>query len=207
MLTAEFQRETESLLQQVREGDRLALNKLMDRSRSYLTQVMKLQFDPALRKRVDESDVVQETLLNACHRMQDFLDRKPMPYLIWLRKNAQERLIMQRRRHLSAEKRTLRGEITENSSILLADLLPAANDQPRQELERKELIAKVRDALTQLSEDDQEILLMRQVEGLSNSEAAKVLDLTTSAASKRYGRALLRLRRAARNLGLGESAV
>jgi DNA-directed RNA polymerase specialized sigma24 family protein len=46
----------------------------------------------------------------------------------------------------------------------------------------------VRNAVLALAEADREILLLRDYEGLSNQEAAQVLQLSISAASQRYGR-------------------
>jgi RNA polymerase sigma-70 factor (ECF subfamily) len=53
---------------------------------------------------------------------------------------------------------------------------------------------------------DQEILLLRNLEGLSNQEVAQLLDIEPATASQRYGRALLRLRNVLIAAGLMESA-
>jgi RNA polymerase sigma-70 factor (ECF subfamily) len=60
---------------------------------------------------------------------------------------------------------------------------------------RRELAERVRQGVAQLSDLDREIVLLRNFEGLSNQEAATVLDIEPATASQRYGRALLRLRR------------
>jgi DNA-directed RNA polymerase specialized sigma24 family protein len=69
-------------------------------------------------------------------------------------------------------------------------------------LHRHELAAKVRHALADLSEYDREIIMLRNYEGLSNGEAACLLDVGHEAAKKRYTRALLRLRRILCNHGI-----
>src|SRR5207247_503537 len=77
--------EVRGLLDQVREGDRGALNRLLDRHRSYLLGVIELRMDQRMRARVDPSDVVQEAQLEAARRISEYIDREPMPFHIWLR--------------------------------------------------------------------------------------------------------------------------
>jgi RNA polymerase sigma-70 factor, ECF subfamily len=60
-------------------------------------------------------------------------------------------------------------------------------------------------ALTQLPEADRELMLMRNFEGLSNQEVAKLLQIVPATASQRYGRALLKLRKLLLANGLEES--
>ena len=62
-----------------------------------------------------------------------------------------------------------------------------------------------RQAVALLSEGDQEILLMRTFEGMSNQEIGYVLDIDPAAASKRYGRAMLRLSKVFEEIGLTDS--
>ena len=65
---------------------------------------------------------------------------------------------------------------------------------PSEQARRAELADGVRRALARLDDDDRAILLLRPFEGLSNRQAAEVLGIEPAAASKRFGRALLRLR-------------
>ena len=71
----------------------------------------------------------------------------------------------------------------------------AGGSSPSRRLEHSETARRVRDVLAQLCEGDREILLMRNLESLSNQEVAEVLQIEPVAASQRYGRALLRLRK------------
>jgi RNA polymerase sigma-70 factor (ECF subfamily) len=83
--------ETQRLLHQVCAGDASAFDALFARHRSYVRQVIELRLDPRLRARVDPSDVVQETQLDAFRRLPDYLERRPMAFRLWLRKTACER--------------------------------------------------------------------------------------------------------------------
>jgi RNA polymerase sigma-70 factor (ECF subfamily) len=199
--------ETQRLLEQVRAGDRLAFEQLFTRHRPFLRQVVELRLDPRLRARVDPSDVVQETQLEAFRRLGDYLERRPMPFRLWLRQTACERLLMAQRHHVGAARRAVGREVPlpDASSLQLAQQVLAAGSTPSQRLDRDEVAGRVRQALARLSETDREILLLRNLEMLSNQEAANVLQIDPAAASQRYGRALLRLRKLLIAGGLMES--
>jgi RNA polymerase sigma-70 factor (ECF subfamily) len=199
--------ETTRLLEQIRDGDRDAFEKLFARHRPYLRQVVSLRLDPKLRARVDASDVVQETHLEAVRRLPDYLERRPMPFRLWLRKTAHERLLMIERHHVDAQRRAVGREVAlpDRSSLQLFGQLLAAGSTPSQQLSRAELARRVRQAVARLADIDKEILLMRNLEGLSNHEVAQVLEIAPAAASQRYGRALLRLRKLLLVGGLSES--
>jgi RNA polymerase sigma-70 factor (ECF subfamily) len=118
-----------------------------------------------------------------------------MPFHVWLRKKAYERLTDMRRRHVGAARRSVQREVgmPDRSSRLLAQRLIASGSTPSQQLAQRELARRVRLALAGMSEADRDILFMRNYEGLSYDEAASILDIDPAAARKRHGRALLRL--------------
>lgn len=66
-------------------------------------------------------------------------------------------------------------------------------ESPSQVLDRKEQADLVRKAIDRLRPMDREVILLRHVEELSNAEVAEVLEIAPDAASKRYGRAVVRL--------------
>jgi RNA polymerase sigma-70 factor (ECF subfamily) len=133
--------------------------------------------------------------MEAFRRLPEYLQRQPMPFRLWLRKMAYERLIMMRRRHLGASCRAVGNELPlpEQSSVMLAKNLLANEKSPSQQVETAELAHRVRLALAQLPDMDREILLMRTFEMLSYDDIACVLEIESATARKRYGRALLRL--------------
>ena len=92
-----------------------------------------------------------------------------------------------------------------HSSLQLAQQFLAPGSTPSQHLGKREVLRCVRRALARLSEADREILLMRNLEGLSNQEAAQLLGIEPATASQRLGRALLRLRKLPMESGLMES--
>ena len=190
--------ETCELLLRIEQGDPAALGLLLAGHRDYLRRVVELRLDQPLRGRIDPSDVVQEGLMEATHRIDDYLSRRPMPFRLWLRETANQKLIDLRRRHLTAAQRSVSRELplpAESSMMLARAVLSPAAGSPSGRLAEQELIASVRGALAEASEEDREILLLRNFEGLSSQEAAVLLGIEPAAASKRYGRALLRLRK------------
>jgi RNA polymerase sigma-70 factor (ECF subfamily) len=187
-------KETSNLLDDVRHGQP-AFDRLFARHRDALRTAVSLRFDPSLRGRLDPSDVVQDTQMEAFRRLPEYLDRLPMPFHLWLRKMAYERLIMMRRKHLGAACRAVGSELPlpEQSSVMLAKNLLANEQSPSHQVEAAELAQRVRFALSQLPDHDREILLMRTFEMLPYDDIACVLEIEPAAARKRYGRALLRL--------------
>jgi RNA polymerase sigma-70 factor (ECF subfamily) len=184
---------THQLLKRVSEGDDTAREQLLKMHRHYVRQIIDLRMAPDLRRRLDPSDVVQEAQLVSNRRLDDYIDRRPMPFRLWLRKTAIEQLIDMNRRHVGAQKRAVRREIpiSDVSSMCIArSLFQVA---PSTHLAAEEKAESIQRALVEMKENDQEILLLRHAEGLTNAEAAELLSIEPSTASKRYGRALIRL--------------
>jgi RNA polymerase sigma-70 factor (ECF subfamily) len=201
--------ETQRLLEQVAAGDRQAFERLFERHRTPLRQMIEVRTDARLRARLDPSDVVQETQLEAFRRLADYLERRPMPFHLWLRKMAYERLLNLRRDHVRAARRSVMREVplSDASSLQLARRMLAgtsSRSSPSARLARSELAAQMRRALAQLAEEDREILLLRYVDNLSNQETATLLEISAASASKRHGRALLRLHKVLLSMGLRE---
>jgi RNA polymerase sigma-70 factor (ECF subfamily) len=117
---------------------------------------------------------------------------------------AQQQLQKLRRHHIETGKRSVDREVRlpDRSSRLLARRLLAAG--PSNEYQRREETERVRRALDALREADREILALRRIEGLSNEEAATLLEISPQAAKKRYFRAVTRLRKVLREDSSGE---
>lgn len=199
--------ETERLLDRIRAGDKPAVDRLFDRHRPYLRRVVELRLDPKLRPRVDPSDVVQEAQMEAHRRLKTYLREPVFPFRLWLRQIAYDRLLMTRRFHMEAGRRAVERDLPlpDRSSILLAREFISAGLSPSQHLLRREFIRRVREAIGRLPEGDHEVLILRKLEGLSNQETAQLLEIDPATASRRFGRAVLRLRDILIEAGLMES--
>ncbi len=193
--------QTQDILASARQGDADAINRLLERHRASLRKLVQLRLDRALARRVDASDIVQDVLLEANTRLEDYFRDPKMPFHLWLRHLAKDRIIDMHRLHRGAQRRSLDREqplaapgFADQSSFDLAAQLKDDELTPAAANIRKELEARFLAALDQMDEEDREILLMRHFEQLGNSETAEALGLSAAAAGMRHLRALRRLR-------------
>jgi RNA polymerase sigma-70 factor (ECF subfamily) len=192
--------DTEDLLRRAAAGEGAAREQLLDRHRDRLRHVIAMRLDRRLTARVDPSDVIQEAMADAAHKLPDYLQRRPLPFYPWLRQLALERLIVMHRRHIQAEKRSVTREegqplpLTDESTLQLADRLLATGGTPVGQLLRDELRRRVREVLDLLTPLDREVLVLRHLEQLSTRETAAVMNVSEGAVKTRHLRALRRFR-------------
>jgi RNA polymerase sigma-70 factor (ECF subfamily) len=188
------------LIEAAARGDGGAREQLLERHRARLRHIVAVRLDRRLAARVDPSDVVQEALADASARMDEYFRTRPLPFLAWLRQFAFDRLGALRRRHVTAQRRSVVREepislsISDESAAQLACQLAASATSPSRRLLRDELRDQVRAALDALPERDREVLVMRHLEELDNAEIAAVLGLSEGAVRTRHVRALQKLR-------------
>ncbi len=191
---------TEQLLADAKVGDASAVNRLLDRHRDAVHRMVRMRLDQKILRRVDVSDVVQDVLVEANRRLQDYLANPGMSFHLWIRQIARDRIIDAHRRHRASAKRSVDREQAlaphgeDQSSVLLAAQLCDPRLTPAAAATQQEMARRVEQAITRLGEQDGEIVVMRHYEHLSNQEIAQALGLTEPAASMRYLRAIRRLR-------------
>jgi RNA polymerase sigma-70 factor (ECF subfamily) len=189
--------EVERLREAGPEGER-ALAEVLERHRRRLLKMVHLRMDPRLRARLGASDVVQETFVEVARRLPAYLADPRMPFFLWLRLLTAERLVSAHRRHVLAARRDARREralgALEPTSEAMADQVASPGTTPTEGAARAETRARVLEALEAMDPDDRRVLALRHFEELSNVETARELGIEESAASKRYVRALARLR-------------
>ncbi|QVL34544.1 sigma-70 family RNA polymerase sigma factor [Telmatocola sphagniphila] len=193
--------ETRNLLDAAKTGDPAAREQLLMKFREPLRRVIGLRMDPALARRIDASDIVQDVLIEAHQRLKEYLQSPTMPFHLWLRHMAQDRIIDTHRRHRVAQRRSIDREHSlespawadDSSANLVASLIDPENT-PASAAIQEELRKKLNAAIVQLPQNDRDIILMRHHEQLSNTDVAAVYQLTEAAASMRYLRALRKLR-------------
>lgn len=195
------QQQTEELLIQAKQGDKSAVNQLMERHRGALSHLVRMRLDQKILQRVDASDVVQDVLIEANRRLQTYLENPVLSFRLWLRQIARDRIIDAHRRHRVSAKRSVDREQKlapprgyDQSSIHLASILGDNKLTPAAGALQKEMARKVEAAVALLDDRDSEIIIMRHYEHLTNQEIAQALDLTEPAASMRYLRAVRRLK-------------
>jgi RNA polymerase sigma-70 factor (ECF subfamily) len=182
-------------------GDRAAAVALLERYRGRLRRMVALRLDPRLQGRVDASDVIQEGYLDAMSRLDEYARDPRVPFYIWLRFLVGQKVQDEHRRHLGAAGRDVgrevsiyRGAMPGASTGALAARLLGDLTSPSQAAQRAERKVRLQEALNRMDPLDREILVLRHYEQMTNGDAAAALGLDKSAASKRYIRALVRLK-------------
>jgi RNA polymerase sigma-70 factor (ECF subfamily) len=192
----------ERLLAKAREGDTGSLGALLELYRNYLHLLARTQIDLHLRGRASPSDVVQGAFLQACANFGQFRGQSEQELLAWLRRILVNTLAQLVEKQVKARKRDVRREVSmdrlvhnlENSSSAFDAALASPRSSPSVQAERRELAALVADQLAQLPASYREVIVLRNLEGLSFEEVAKHMGRSAGAVRILWLRALDRLR-------------
>ena len=173
------------LLQNARNGDRAALNELLEVLRPWMKRVADQVMAP--RAEFDSSDVVQDAQLLIARNIEKFEGTGLAQLCGWVRTILRNQATTLVRHGRPAER------LPDGSSA--DQRLPAAIETPIAEIIGKETRQEVRQAISRLAQEDQDVILLSDFEDMAHQEIAKVLGISTVAARKRYQRALQRLER------------
>jgi RNA polymerase sigma-70 factor (ECF subfamily) len=189
----------EQLLTLARAGQGSALGALLERFRNYLTLLARLEIDRRLQGKVDPSDVVQQTFLEAFRDFARFHGNSEAELAAWLRQVLAHNLANVVRHYRGTQRRDVRlerqlqAELDETSQVWDPGLV-AKYSSPSHEAARREQMVLVADALAQLPPDHRDVLILRHLEGLTFPEVADRMGRTLTAVNKLWVRALGRLR-------------
>lgn len=191
----------DGLLVRAADGDEAAMADLFARHRGRLRRMVQLRLDRRLQGRVDPSDILQEAYIDLSQKLPEYAAKRSLPFFLWLRLVVGERLLRVHRQHLEAAMRDAgreislqRGGMPQASSASLAAQLLGRFTSASRAVARVEMQQKLQDVMNEMDPIDREVIALRHFEDLSNEETALVLGLTKGAASKRYVRAMLRLK-------------
>jgi RNA polymerase sigma-70 factor (ECF subfamily) len=185
-------------LERAAAGDADSWRQILARHHNRLLRAVAAYLDLRVRRRVDPADVLQEVYLELFARLPRYLEDPRRPFHLWLQLLARERLGKIHRRHLRAGKRAAGREVQlaagggPGQRTLPAAAVPEGH--PGEAAVRADLRQRLRQLLERLSPSDREVLALRHFEQLGMSEVAAVLGISEAAASKRYLRAIGRLR-------------
>lgn len=197
-MTESHDQDSQVLIEQAAAGDEAAAHRLLDLHRDRLRAMIAVRLDRRLSARVDPSDVLQETMIQAHQKLPEYLRSQPIPFYPWLRRIAWENIVQLHRQHLLAQARAVTREerfdlaLPDHSTLDLAERLIAKGSSATRQMIQKELKARVQAALAQLDARDREVLVLRFLEQLSIEEAAAVLEISQEAVKSRQRRALER---------------
>jgi RNA polymerase sigma-70 factor (ECF subfamily) len=205
--------ETNDLLHRAAAGDQRSWAELLNRQRDRLRRLVAFRLDQRLQGRIDPSDVIQEAYLEAAQHLVDYLHQPAMPFFLWLRGIASNKMLEVHRQHLGTQMRDAgrevslyRGSLPEATSAALAAQLLGHATGPSEAAMRAEVKVLLQEALNGMDPLDREVLALRHFEHLSPAETAQVLGIKEKAAGMRYVRALRRLKQILASLpgGLSE---
>ena len=190
----------ESLLEAARAGDGAALGLLLARYHNYLTLLARVQLGRRIQAKLDVADVVQDVSLEVHRRIAGFRGGSEGEFLAWLRQILGGILANQIRRYFGAKRRDVRlerdlFEDLDRSSRSMAAPLVASQSSPSAQASRREQAVILADALGALSADYREVIILRQLQGLSFPEVAERMGRTQDSVKNLWARALAKLRR------------
>jgi RNA polymerase sigma-70 factor (ECF subfamily) len=189
----------EALLRQARTGSDLALAALLEYYRPYLRLLARLRRRRQLQAKYDDSDLVQETLLQVHRDLAQFRGVTEIEFAAWLRRimatvhGKHVRHYAVQKRDVSVE-RQLEEEFA-NSSQMVGQMIVSPVASPSQQAVNRERAVVLSQALMQLAPDYREALILHRFEGLTMSEAAKRMDRTEDSLQKLLARGLVQLQR------------
>jgi RNA polymerase sigma-70 factor (ECF subfamily) len=187
------------LLHLARMEDSQALGQLLELYRGYLALLARLQVGRRLQGKVDASDVVQETFLEAYRHFPRFHGTSERELVAWLRQILAARLAKLVRRYLGTRRRDVRlerelaAELDQSSRVLDRGLVNSLSS-PSQQADRREQAVLLAEALRELPEDYREVLILRHLEGLSFPNVARRMGRSLDSVKNLWTRALARLR-------------
>jgi RNA polymerase sigma-70 factor (ECF subfamily) len=157
----------------------------LDQFRSYLYLLARAHLGPRMGNKIDASDLVQQTMMDAHAKKGQFRGVTDAERAAWLRKiltcNLADALRHQHRakRDVSRE-RSIEGEI-DGSFCRAQNWLAASQSTPSQHFTKKEELLRLADALTKLPEAQRDAVICRHLQGMSLAEVASQLDRSESA--------------------------
>jgi RNA polymerase sigma-70 factor (ECF subfamily) len=188
------------LLARARQGDAGSREKLFELCRSYLSFAARSKVETWLRRKVDASDLIQETMLEACRDFDRFEGKTEQEWLAWLKKILSHNAADFVRHYHGTEKREAGREVPfrdPNDSLSPGAPEPAAPcATPSQEFLQIDTELRVTAAMAELPPDYQEVIYLRNLQRLSFNEVAERMDRTRPATQMLWMRAIKKLQEA-----------
>src|SRR5262249_5798425 len=166
----------------------------LERFRAYLHLLARLQLDPRLRGKLDPSDVVQQTLLEAYEKRDQFRGGSDGEWLAWLRQALAHNLA-DALRAFGQAKRDVARERSLEEAVAASSCRPAADQSSAsQQAERHERAVRLAEALAALPPDNREALVLHYCEDWPLADIAGQLGRTPAAVAGLLKRGLKQLR-------------
>jgi RNA polymerase sigma-70 factor (ECF subfamily) len=165
--------------------------------REYLRLLARMNIDPRIRGRIDSSDLVQQTLLKAHEKRDQFRGKTDAEQAAWLRAILANQIADALRRlgrQGGTRQRSLE-EALEQSSARLDAWLAAERSSPSQRFIRQERLIEMAGWIASLPEDQRNAVELRHLQGLSVPAAACRMGKSPGAVASLLYRAMKQLRK------------
>jgi len=167
----------------------------LHRYRDYLHMLARLQLDPRLQGKLDESDVVQQTLAKAHQNLGQFRGQTEAELAAWLRRILANTIIDALRKfHHELDREHSLAETMDQSSARLEAWLAANQSSPSDQAVRHEQLLRLAEALGQLPEDQRRVVELRYLKDASVTDIATLVGRTEPAVAGLLRRGLHKLR-------------
>lgn len=195
-----MERNIADLLLVAKKGEQQAVGQLLEHFRSYLKLIASHEIGSKLGAKLDASDIVQDTFLDAHRYFENFQGESVTQFTAWLRTVMAGVMANNMRRYLGTKARDIRLERQlaadlDNSAAMLSELLVASVSSPSQNIMRDEQTIQLAKAMANLSLDYQSVLTLRHIEGLTFPQIASRLNKTVDSVEKLWLRAIVQLRK------------
>ncbi len=188
-----------ALLEQARRGDREALGRLLEAQRRALYRLAERQLDGRIAVRIDASDIIQQTFLEAHRSFQQFAGQDARQLTAWLEGILDHKVAGAIRDHALLQKRNVRRDRSMDDShggmAPLKQELDGGLSTPSQKAIRGEQEQLLMQALNVLPNDQREAVRLRHLEGWALSDIARHLGRSPSATAGLIKRGMQALRR------------
>lgn len=183
-------------IRDARAGDDAARQRLFEAGRSYLAVAAGFHLQARLKAKVDVSDIVQESLLDAHRGFDRFAGCTAGEWLAWLRRIAARNALDAAKRWRGAAKRDAGRELPIGGAESAAGgFEPAAvESSPSQRFLRGEEEIRLAEALATLPPPQRDVILLRNVERLPFETVAERMGRSAGACRMLWMRALAALR-------------
>jgi RNA polymerase sigma-70 factor (ECF subfamily) len=170
----------------------------LERYRQYLLMLARVQLAPQLRAKLDASDVVQQTMLEACQQWDGFRGGSEAQLLAWLRQilahNLADALRAFRRAKRDVARERAVQQALDQSSVRVEAWLAAEQSSPSEQAAGAEEAVLLARALAELPEAQREALLLRHWDGWSLKEISRHMGRSPDAVAGLLKRGLKQLR-------------
>ena len=192
----------ESMLDGARQGQAEELGDLLQLYRNYLTILASTQLDRRLRRRMNPSDLVQETMLAAHRDFEQFRGSSEREFLAWLRQILINSLHHAIETHVKAKMRDIRREISieqantalDRTAANFRQILADGGPSPSAPARQRERAVALADQLAKLKPEYRDVIVLRNLQGLSFDEIADRMDRKSGAVRMLWLRAIDRFK-------------